>query len=240
MQITQSIVKALEQSCPRKTYDEFTGNQQTTTPMLRGSYFETLCLGSGAKGVITTSLPLLRSGKKSIDQLRIERQAGRFADMYNPNHKDFCGRVIVNKQLKMVHGLYEGTLDYTTDPLILYDLKLTEDMDGYWGEVKSIDFLQQIFYQWLYTQVYDVSPEIRVLIFEYSSRLRIKELKINISENATFLALQRFNKIEEMIGEFEELSEWPRVPSLDSCSKCSVVCDKRMIKESIIFEEIYV
>jgi hypothetical protein len=238
MLITQSIVKALEEYCPRKVYDQYgDGNETTSVPKQRGSYFETLALGSGANGVVTSSLPLLKSGEKSVDHVRIEQQATRFKNMFNPSHADFCGRNILTKQEVVEFQGRRGTIDFTTQGVI-WDLKLTADLDGYWATPENNDLLQQVFYRWLYKQKYGTDMETRLLIFEYGPRTRIKEIKINVSEHATSSALQRFDKITESVAEWELLDEWPRIPSEKSCSICSLACSKRVLKDNIIFQEI--
>lgn len=240
MQITQSLVKSLEQECPRKVYEDFTNPKPAYpgSPMDKGSYFETMCLGSGARGVVTTSLPLLNSGKKSADQIRIERQAQRFLNMFNPSHVEFCGKTIAEKQIKITHGRNEGTIDFITSPTIMYDLKLTENLDGYWDDTSSIDFLQQTYYEWLFFKDRGFYPENRLLIFEYGPKERIKEIKINNSDEAIERMLERISHTTNLVDEWSVLDEWPREPQLSSCSKCPLSCSKRLIKESIIFEEV--
>lgn len=230
MRITQSLVKNLEESCPRKVFDDFEKRPVVRgSPQEKGSYFETLCLGAGAGGTITTSIPLLKSGEKSADQVRIEAQAKRFKEMFP---------LIVNKQLLLGHDNYEGTIDFVVAPHRVYDLKLTENLDGYWANTAEIDLIQQVFYQWLYEKNYGIKPEMRVIIFEYGPRQRIKELKINVSESATFSALSRFSRIEEQISEWADLDEWPRIPAEKDCSRCPLICDKRVMRDNIIYEEI--
>lgn len=239
MILTQSITKALEQSCPRKVYNEYIdGNQRPNKDMEKGSFFETICLGSGAKGVITTDLERLKNGAKSADQERIEKQAQRFLDMFNPSHKDWNGRIITDKQLDVEVGTRKGTIDFVTEGII-WDLKLTGDMDGYWADAQKVDLLQQVHYQWLYKQKFGIEMDSRLLIFDYSTRMRIKEVKINISPEATFSALQRFDRIEEAISDWDSLEEWPRIPSEHDCSKCSLSCEKRVFKDNIIYQEVY-
>jgi hypothetical protein len=89
-----------ETLCPKKIYciDIAKTHHYRTGSMLNGSYFETLCIGSGAGGRITNDLPRKRlvkarelenikrkesglpevKGDKTMDQIRIEQQAQRF------------------------------------------------------------------------------------------------------------------------------------------------------------------
>jgi len=105
--LTQSLINRFlykgeerEQLCPRKIYciDIAQTHHYRTESMLKGSYFETLCIGSGAGGRKTEDLPRKRltkvrdlenikrkehglpevKGDKTLDQQRIEQQAARF------------------------------------------------------------------------------------------------------------------------------------------------------------------
>lgn len=240
MKLTQSTVKLIESSCPRLAQEEITNRPKSKpgSPQEKGSYFETLCLGSGVQGQQTLSLPTLKSGSKSTDQLRIEQQAERFKNMFDPLHPDFCGRVITERQVVLTHNNYEGTIDFITDPLIVYDLKLTGDMNGYWGNLKEVDFLQQIHYQQLYYKTRGILPEMRLLIFDYSTRMNVKEVRVNITDEAITEYEERFENVETQINEWNLLDEWPRISSEMSCSRCPLVCNKRVIKDNVIFEEI--
>jgi hypothetical protein len=203
-----------------------------------GSFFETICLGAGADGTQTTSLPLLQSGKKSSDHLRIEKQAQRFLDMFDPTHPDWCGKTITDKQVVLTHQGRKGTIDFITDPLIVYDLKLTATIqDGYWSDLSKVDFIQQVHYEWLYEMNYGVRPEMRLIIFDYSPKMLVKEVKLNITDEAREMYHIRFDEAEEQLGDWSLLEEFPRRPNEKDCSRCPLICTKRMIKENIIYEE---
>jgi hypothetical protein len=159
--------------------------------------------------------------------------------MFDPNHKDFCGRTIADKQILLKYGGREGTIDFTTDPLIVYDLKLTADLEGgWWGDSQLVDYLQQVHYQWLYEMNFGFRPEMRLLIFDYSTKMRIKEIKLNITEQAIEDYQSRFDSAETLFEEYSLLEEFPRVPQARSCAKCALQCSKRILKESVIYEEI--
>jgi hypothetical protein len=105
--ISQSLIRRLffkqeeKDVCPRQIYEVMIlkiVDQEPTPPMLKGKFFETLCLGSGRGGEKIEDLPrkklttvqerdnriLISEGKspmigeKTIDQIRIEDQAERF------------------------------------------------------------------------------------------------------------------------------------------------------------------
>ena len=89
-----------EHICPKRIYciDIEKTHHYRTESMLKGAFFETLCIGRGAGGRITDDLPRKRlvkarelenkkriesglpeiKGEKTMDQIRIEQQAARF------------------------------------------------------------------------------------------------------------------------------------------------------------------
>jgi len=131
--------------------------------MLKGSYFETLCLGKGAGGKRISDLPrkaltdkrireMIASGipesdilgEKTIDQERIEQQAMRF-----PMRVDELKMVVheQNTQVPVLKHLWgdvylSGELDIwpttmmTPEGLrwVVVDLKLTGDVNSQWGD----------------------------------------------------------------------------------------------------------
>lgn len=231
---SQSALKDI--GCPRRWYDVWIdGNKlPPTPPMEKGLFFETLCLGASAHGDGTESLPLVRGGKKSADQIRIEQQAARFKRMVDPISSEFVGWEVDERQLVLEHNNIRGVVDFTSKPDVVWDLKLTASLDGYWaGEV---DLTQQITYKWLYEQIRGVSPEMYLMIFEYETRMRVKIVEVKISEAATQGVLDRFSKADLDIKEYSMLSEFPRVPSRDQCSKCSLPCQVRNARPGIIYE----
>ena len=103
--------------------------------MLKGSYFEHLCLGAGhAHDEITvTDLTRLKNGEKSVAQQRIDAQAEVF--------KKICAErpiVIEDKQIDIVlpyNDDYEigGTIDFDgyidgSEDIALFDIKLTSSL----------------------------------------------------------------------------------------------------------------
>lgn len=94
-----------ENICPKKIYhiDIIESHHYRTESMLKGSFFETLCLGKGAGGMITDDLPRKRlkksmelenikrrragilelKGEKTTDQERIEEQSRQFKILAN-------------------------------------------------------------------------------------------------------------------------------------------------------------
>lgn len=241
MILTQSSIKDFKDCCPRRWYDVWVAGNKfaSNDDMLRGQYFETLCLGKAADGSQVTDLRRLANGDKSADHLRIEKQAVRFTELFDPQHRDYLGNPIATKQLELRHGIYKGTLDFTTAPAI-WDLKLTKDLDGYWATPSTIDMLQPVFYTYLYEEIYGVRLGFNFLIFEYSPKLRVKQIKVNITSTAIEAALARFDTVQLAVEQYEQADEFPRIPSGEQCRKCMLDCSVRALQPIIQYEEITV
>lgn len=232
---TQSALKDFN-GCPRRWYDTWIdGNKpKPTEAMVKGQFFETLCIGAGVGGQVVNSLPLVRGGKKSADQLRIESQARRFKRMFDPHDPEFIGYEIKDTQLELSHNGRKGTIDFVASPLTVFDLKLTSNLD-IWD---TPDWTQQIHYRWLFEQNYGETPDMAVIVFEYSTQMRVKLFTIDISHNATEEVINRFSEAEENFNEYSTLSEFPRIPSNDQCSKCTLDCNVRRAKPGIIYQTV--
>jgi len=138
MIINSSLIKALyfkgneRPSCPHYIYNIYINKNYESEPsesMNFGSYFETLCIGSGARGRITDDLPrkqltekqnianrvsvskgnpVIYYGEKTINQIRIEAQASEF--------KRLCAKYKItivppfNTQVKIYKRFSENTI----------------------------------------------------------------------------------------------------------------------------------
>jgi len=133
-------------------------------PMLAGSYFETLCLGSGAHGQMVLDLPRKfisekkkrdwiaagndindLVGDKSIDQQRIEIQAERFRIRCEEQGIKLSTN---NVQVPIIKEIYEGVYligELDIFPVVIQtkdkgkrravvDLKLTSNIHSKWGD----------------------------------------------------------------------------------------------------------
>jgi hypothetical protein len=245
MILTQSKVKSIEQAkCYRKVQAELSGELQrfTSEEMLKGSFQEFLCLGSGAGyGDPVTDLPRLRNGNKSADQERIEKQAVKFHRMVDPNDELFMGHTIIDKQVKLSANGKEGTIDFVTvddsGETWIFDLKSTGDLEsGYWSTPEEVDYIQMSTYKHLYRETYGVTPSTGYLIMDYSPRMNVMLLKVDISLETELSHLSRFDSVTEMISEFDE--EWPKVPNITCCRYCSLSCSLKMNKAGYNYKEI--
>jgi hypothetical protein len=243
MILSQSKTKTWEQTiCKRKAIAEMTKEViiPPTEPMMRGSYFESLALGSGVNGQVTDDLPRLASGKKSIEQIRIDDQVSRFHSLFSPESEEYLGWQITDKQLYLSEGEREGTIDFRCrrDGIrSIWDLKLTGDMmspGGWWYDIGSMDHVQLAFYKHLHRLKYNEDCETYYALFDYSPKKNIKILKINISEATIMNSLERFDVVEKTLLEMVEFST---TPSYSECGKCRVDCKERVFKPIVTFEE---
>lgn len=149
--------------------------------MLRGSFAESLFIGSGADGNKVESLPLTAKGKKPIDQERIETQHLVFeTDKVRLNMiviPDVNTQVLLKKYIKDIDVIIYGTLDIfpttikikdgTIVPAIV-DLKITGDIKSSfgmfnWSNAASLDVTQASMYSEL---TMDIDPYINSHISE--------------------------------------------------------------------------
>ena len=237
--LSQSTVKSFEVAgCYRRWQAEYTGEVQrfVSDPMKKGSFFEYLCLGGGSgKSEDVLDLERLRNGNKSAEQLRIEKQAEKFKQMFDPDHELWNGWYIQDKQIHLQHKEIEGTIDFTINnqEFRLADLKLTADLDteyGYWSNPKELDFLQAATYTYLWSQNFSFIDKFDYWIYDYSTKMNVLNVEVTVSDEATDQMLKRFEATDSTILEYNLLDEYPKIPSIANCRYCKVSCDKRLNK----------
>ena len=194
MVISSTIVKAflrggtLKRYCPKYVKEVVIERNYdiTSLAMLKGNFFETLCLGSGREGKIVDSLPLRKNGEKTIDQIRIEKQSENFkrlcskygivlsaentqvnlrkklGDVYLEGHPDICPVALKDPSLGLTLGIV--------------DLKLAKNLrntfgDFAWGDYHNMDTTQADIYLYL-TEDLDLSlnSHLNKEVFEIVSR----------------------------------------------------------------------
>lgn len=183
LKISQSLIKKFfykgekRDYCPNQIYCEMIikSHNRTTDAMVAGSYFETLCLGSGINDQKTEDMTRKKLtakqimakqiiGDKTIDQIRVEQQAMVFerqAAIFQ-----ISVQKEINTQVKLVKEfskndniILQGELDIFPSTILLpergmrlcvIDLKLTgrfTDWGEYcWGSPSSLDNIQGLFY----------------------------------------------------------------------------------------------
>lgn len=151
----------------------------TTDSMLKGLFFESLCIGKTAHGAVTDLPRKIRDGSKTIDQIRIEEQAFLFKSLIA---KEKYGIILVPdgfggfKNVQISHKkkveienlegfnvFLRGTADIISPVKFdkydyknaAIDLKLTKDRDSdygdyCWGAPDRMDHMQAFVYSFLF------------------------------------------------------------------------------------------
>ena len=147
--------------CPQRIFRQYIikdSKTKPTEPMVNGSYFETMGLGSGIRGQMTLNLPTTLKGKKTAANLKIDIQVLRFKAFLKENGikiiTNFNTQIKIYKKYKE-HIYISGEIDvfpFSLDgQLYMADLKLTGNVDstfGYapWGDPSMLDFIQPDIY----------------------------------------------------------------------------------------------
>lgn len=160
--------------CPWRLYRKYVADDYPnvcSTPMLQGKFAETLLLGSGARGEITSDLPRLRNGAKSVGQTRIEKQMDRlygfmYANGIRLNEFNSQVRLIAkysdNVWLRgefdvfpaIVNGKYsivdvKTTKDINSDFFSIKEQYIRSSANHCWGSYDQIAKNQPLFYHLL-------------------------------------------------------------------------------------------
>lgn len=247
MNWSQSKAKDFPTMCPRRFEGVYVHGlrPKPTEEMVKGLYFEYKCLGATAHGD-TPQLALLSTGKKSADHQRIDDQVVRFNELFRPDSSEYQGHEITHRQLllsaQFEDTTIEGTLDFVTKAENHYvnDLKLTSDINGYWGDPSQIDHTQAITYSWLYEKNFGVWPSFRYWVFDYSTKKNVKIIDILVTDETLEKTLRLYTQYDKLFSHYAEEEEFPTTPDPLQCSKCLVSCADRLIKSTIQYEQVRV
>lgn len=242
--LTQSAVKDFEKeaTCPARWKAQWVDKLISFPESLhlkKGNYFEWLILGQNAQGKTEIpTIPRLKNGEKSVDQVRIEEQAAESKRLlFDPSANDWLGFTLVNHQGFMEVEGRGGTYDILAkdirgDDWVL-DLKLTGDLSSTrtpysWGnDWATMDLIQQVHYHELYRKTYNKSPRMGLFVADYSPKKRIEFGEIHILDNKFKEYEERFSFVEYAIKEYNATG-WPRIPADLECAACPLQCEKRI------------
>ena len=241
--LTQTALKDLEKdtTCPdrwRALWLDKEISFPSNEDMDKGKYFEWLCLGGGAiTGEDVTDLPRTTTGRKSIEQIRIEEQAARFQQLFDPSNIDFQGFEITRSQIEMKVKDRKGTIDFEckdvkTEELWINDLKLTRDAESTrsqygWGHNwLDLDLVQLVHYAALYEQSFGIRPRCAIWVFDYSPSKLVKFGEVVISDKAREKKELRFETAFEVIDLYKQRG-WTKIPSENECKNCKLSCPVR-------------
>ena len=238
LKISQSMIKAFaaEDYCPmklKKTYIDKTHDLVPSESMERGVFFETLCLGSGARGKSLTDLPRLKNGNKSTAQQRIEIQAMEFPNVLNAHRIS-----IKEKQLYLEYefepGLWMcGEVDFTASiwddvegplPDALVDLKLTANIYSQFGPYcwhfpHNMDHTQAYMYKELYKLVRGQELPFYYLVFDYKPKPEYKIIKKMMGTLERYELQEAIRSTIEKINNHESRGYYTR-PLESNCKNC--------------------
>lgn len=247
--LSQSRIKSWESKpCPRKWQAEnVTGElvRYSNIDMQYGNYFEFLAIG-GSSGYQSnvTDLPRLKSGAKSVDQQRIEMQAGKFRRMFDPDDSEFIGWEIHKTQIKLSLDDIEGTIDFSANKgskFKPWDLKLTADLESersFWSNLEALDPLQPSIYNYLWNAYNEPTDQFGYAVFDYSPKMNVAIIDVTVTDKAIEAALKRFKEAENTMGEYG--NEWPRIPSPNDCRYCKLDCPVKINKAGYIYKSIVI
>ena len=232
-----------EETCPLRFKKQWIDGEIKSEPnehMKLGLYFEQLALGSSAiddhDGIQPTRL---KNGEKSAKQIRIEEQAVRFKELFDPKHKDFLGYTIISDQDYIEVNGRGGTLDFVAidedGNVCIFDLKLTSTLDwtgAWWYDIAKVDLFQQYHYHKLYEDEYRPQEEpykLRnfLIILDYTPRKNVVVYELYPDENTAKEVDERFEAVGEVIELYNERG-WITIPSVNECAKCPLDCKFRM------------
>jgi hypothetical protein len=244
--LTQSLLKELENPahCPLKiqlSYVKKSIPSVTNEYMLRGKYFEQMCIGSGAvKDDVVDDLPKLKNGNKSTDHIRIDEQVEKFKRLFDKNSPEYLGFTIESIQDYVNIGNKAGTSDIlarrdSDGKLCIIDLKLTGSISyGYYSDVNSLDITQGVHYINLISKWAEEDVLFFLLVFDYSPKKECALIEITPTEDDFDFLDLRFGAAEEVLAEYEEKAiegEWKANPSLATCKMCGNFNCKSRINE---------
>lgn len=247
IRINQSLIKQFIKNgndveyCPKKVgsiYILNTHKSRTSDAMVKGQFFETLCLGTSTGGVIVDSLPLKRNGEKSIDQIRIEAQALVFRELLPKYSIDFnkiidrpVFKKIINDDFYLsMEADFISNIEYDGNKIdyAIHDLKLTQNIhnqygDFCWAYPANMDHIQAAMYNFItglpfFYWVFDFKPTPEFKIFH-------KEIR----PDEKMQLLVSIDKTIDIITENNKIGWEAYCPSISNCSKCPlyVECSHR-------------
>ena len=240
---TQTALKDFEKeyTCPSRwkgLYVDKLWKRTPTLSMLKGSYFEQLFIGRGAGPEIVNDLPRKKNGDKTIDQVRIEQQAQRAKELFDPNNSSWLGFIIKETQLNIKDVDREGTIDILAEDKNvdnwLIDVKLTADLTSTWGDYAwglgydNLDLIQLPHYQELYFRKWGFKPRIALFIADYSPKMRIEFNEVVVTDDKLNDYDHRFKVARKIFNEYSE-SGFPVAPLKSECSVCKLECKSRIL-----------
>lgn len=253
---SQTALKDLENetTCPdrwRAVWIDKEFKLPTNQAQSLGKYFEEQCLEMGATDDAPTELKKTSTGKKTVAQERIEIQAKKFKSFFDRHSENYLGYEILSVQKPVTGEInnlpVRGVIDFVavdveTGKEVIFDLKLTADAYndfsefGYGNDIANLDLVQQVLYRELYKQEFGIVADVGLLIFEHGPKMRIRLLKLNITEERVNDLLERFDVAKEVVDLYIT-NGWTKTPSEQECKNCKLDCPLRINESNLSIEE---
>lgn len=246
--IGTTVLKDLlaDNPCPLKLYNKWWlgVDQPPTESMLRGSYFETLILGAGAKGKKVTDLPRNKDGSLKAATKRINYIATEIW----PKVMNEYELIMDMKQVPLdqvlsdnfIMGTHLDILGRVMGEGAIVDIKLSANInstfgDYSWGEPHLMDHSQATMCTMLVEHKYNQTAPFYYFVFDYKPENEYKVIRKNVTEHDKYELLRKLEiASEEYIRMFE--AKWPANPTFENCNKCLVTeCNKRIARKEIEF-----
>jgi hypothetical protein len=238
LRLNQSTIKDINRinCCPRKykayNIDELF-KRPSTDAMLKGNYFEWMCLGTKTRNGKIPFMPKLKNGNKSTAQIRIDEQAKKFHVMLRETNTTIVKpNVTLEAEYTLPNGrtiILFGTLDILVtrngEPGII-DLKFTANVESTfghfcWGDIASMNVLQSNVYKYILKKltgkchffeywVYDCSPRVGNVVHDMATSWDdVSNMRDQIVQ-----AVDKRDAFDRM-GYIE-------IPDIDECKGCQV------------------
>ena len=239
-----TFIKAFrdDSACPKKLLEYFLlGNFSSpqTEAMLKGNYFEYLCLGATADDQQIPELPRLKakdkdSGefKKSTDHLRIDAQAKLFPDVLS-NYKIIVtevqkslrhemGEFVIATKADIFGSIHDPENGFVEEAYV--DLKLTKDInntfgDFQWHDPETRDHTQAFLTVATHYKMTGRIAKFYYLVFDYKEDSEHILVEKRVTANDIFEFFETVRTIIEKIAELNE-QQWPTNPSWNNCENC--------------------
>ena len=249
--LSQSFVKALNHGrdfdeltemdhpqCPAKAKAVYLDGMKTkeTESMRKGNFLETLLWGSTETGEVVTMKPL-NSGKKSVDQLRIERAAYLLKNRWGAEYKmdwhairhhitiGISEKYVFRARIDALSSMYDTSVNDAVMPVVLVDLKLTANLNGTfgpfaWGAPHTMDHIQAYLYSWAYEKAYGKQVPFYYMVLSSKDMDQHKRIRVNVDSMRKREAMESLRRTIAAIENYQALGEWPRIPSQMNCASC--------------------
>lgn len=231
------------EACPKKWHAKWVTKEiprpEPSEAMIKGQFFEYLCIGGGAReedNVI--DLPKTKAGKMTADEQRIREQAERFKEFFDPNHEDYLGLTIIGVQERVENDKLKGFLDIKVQnedaKIGLIDLKLTQKINSPyspfdWSDPSKTDPNQLPMYKLASDDNIDF---LAYFVFDYSPDKEILYREVVLTDAGEERLLDDIESAYEVVKMYNE-NGWATDPSRKECLDCPLQCEDRF-KTSVL------